>query len=741
MSDQVERMCRLLEASQQWSDEAIKTLTEAQARLEAEIVELRRSAGATRNTQAHENLDSNRSDVLVDRVNPPPHNTNPGNGQSQAIPPSSGTDGRQAPTSGTQGRAEAEPAGPAQPTTDVRPQHTVPQVAHDSPSEGRVPSICFLDSWKEDMMREMMQKFSDGRSAYATDHLDLVSRTTEKSPFSEWIMNEPKPRNFIIPSLPTFNGKGDPLNHLFQFQQKMALEANNEAIQCKVFSTTFSGPALLWFRQLKARSLNSFNDLRRSFLQQYSTNREAPRTMVDLYRIEQGENEHPKAYLQRFIDLVHQIHDVDPLTAANLFVKRLQVGSLLHENLTMTPPYDMADVQTRAEGVFRVLEFQERAQKKTALISAPPANNPPPPARDDKRKRNQKDHTKEGKRPRQDRQPSRYPSFEYTVPQEVIYEENKDRPIWREPYKINTPSDRRDKSRYCLFHKDHGHTIAECHNLNNQIQALMRSGRLTQYIKETGEPGASRQNTASAPAPPTSDPVHTASDSTPEPLKQVPMIHRIVEPTDNQEHATKIHKRMEERVKRYKSLGHVVNLVTSEERSYTASAVTFTDEDLKGVHLPHDDPLVISLQVDHCQLGRVLIDGGSGVDILFWEAFQKMGLEEDQIRPSTMPILGFNSHRVYPKGVVRLTVVAAERALPVDFLIIDSTTSYNAIMGRGWIHRMHGVVSTLHQVMRCQSLNGRYTVDIKGCQKQAKKCFLTLKEINSSASHEDSPDK
>ncbi|XP_062104155.1 uncharacterized protein LOC133815317 [Humulus lupulus] len=200
---------------------------------------------------------------------------------------------------------------------------------------------------------------------------------------------------------------------------------------------------------------------------------------------------------------------------------------------------------------------------------------------------------------------------------------------------------------------------------------------------------------------------------------------------------------MEERVKRYKSLGHVVNLVTSEDRSYPASAITFTDDDLKGVHLPHDDPLVISLQVDHCQLGRVLIDGGSGVDILFWEAFQKMGLEENQIRPSTMPILGFNSQRVYPKGVVRLTVVAAKRALPVDFLIIDSTTSYNAIMGRNWIHRMQGVVSTLHQVMRCQSLNGRYTVDIKGCQKQAKKCFLTLKEINSSGttSHDNSPEK
>ncbi|XP_062099828.1 uncharacterized protein LOC133805678 [Humulus lupulus] len=234
-----------------------------------------------------------------------------------------------------------------------------------------------------------------------------------------------------------------------------------------------------------------------------------------------------------------------------------------------------------------------------------------------------------------------------------------------------------------------------------------------------------------------------ATTSSQEPLKKIPMIHEIAELIKEQEQASKIHRRMEERVKRYRSLGHTVNLVTSEDRCYPASAITFTEDDLRGVHLPHDDPLVISLQVDHCQLGRVLIDGCSGVDILFWEAFQKMGLEESQIRPYVAPILGFNSQRVYPKGVVRLNAVAAERTLPMDFLIVDSITSYNAIMGRSWIHRMQGVVSTLHQVMRCHSPNSRYTIDIKGCQKQAKKCFLTLKEINDfgTSSPDDNPTK
>ncbi|XP_062114358.1 uncharacterized protein LOC133825434 [Humulus lupulus] len=200
---------------------------------------------------------------------------------------------------------------------------------------------------------------------------------------------------------------------------------------------------------------------------------------------------------------------------------------------------------------------------------------------------------------------------------------------------------------------------------------------------------------------------------------------------------------MEERVKRYRSLGHTVNFVTAEERCYPTVSITFTEEDLQEVHLPHDNPLVIKLEVDRCQLGRVLVDGGSEVDILFWEAFQKMGLEESQIKPSVAPIMGFNSQRLYPKGSIKLNVVTAKCNLEVNFLIIDSITSYNAIMGRNWIHRMQGVVSTFHQVMHCQSPNGHYTINVKGCQRQENKCYLTLKEINKmdTSAFEDDPTK
>ena len=86
-----------------------------------------------------------------------------------------------------------------------------------------------------------------------------------------------------------------------------------------------------------------------------------------------------------------------------------------------------------------------------------------------------------------------------------------------------------------------------------------------------------------------------------------------------------------------------------------------------------------------------------------------MGPDEDMLVPVEGPLVAFNGTRVFPKRITRLMVHAVKRTPPVNFLIIESRSAFNAIMGRAWIHAMHGVVLTLNQVMRCQSLDRRYT--------------------------------
>ena len=73
-----------------------------------------------------------------------------------------------------------------------------------------------------------------------------------------------------------------------------------------------------------------------------------------------------------------------------------------------------------------------------------------------------------------------------------------------------------------------------------------------------------------------------------------------------------------------------------------------------------------------------------------------MVLDEHTLVPTKSPLVAFDGTQVFPKGITRLIVHAAERTLPMNFLVIESRYAFNAIMGRGWIHVMHGVVSTLH---------------------------------------------
>ena len=94
----------------------------------------------------------------------------------------------------------------------------------------------------------------------------MATQGVNKSPFTEWIVEEPKLKDLVVPSFKQFDGKSDPVNHIFNFQQKMALEIRNKAILCKVFSTTLIRPALAWFKQLPEKSVDSFKDLCTQFI-------------------------------------------------------------------------------------------------------------------------------------------------------------------------------------------------------------------------------------------------------------------------------------------------------------------------------------------------------------------------------------------------------------------------------------------------------------------------------------------
>ena len=71
-------------------------------------------------------------------------------------------------------------------------------------------------------------------------------------------------------------------------------------------------------------------------------------------------------------------------------------------------------------------------------------------------------------------------------------------------------------------------------------------------------------------------------------------------------------------------------------------------------------------------VSRVLVDGGSSSDILFWDAFQRMGIKEEEIRPIKTSLHSFNGAEVKPLRVIALPVYVADQIVDVKFLVVDT---------------------------------------------------------------------
>ena len=118
--------------------------------------------------------------------------------------------------------------------------------------------------------------------------------------------------------------------------------------------------------------------------------------------------------------------------------------------------------------------------------------------------------------------------------------------------------------------------------------------------------------------------------------------------------------------------------------------ITFTDEDARRVHHPHNNAIIITLLITDYTTRWVLVDNGSLVDILYYPTFQQMRLERDQLRPINSPLVRFGGMKVQHVSTITLPIVVGaypqQIAKEVNFLIVDYSSSYNAIIGQPTIN-------------------------------------------------------
>ncbi|KAF8104472.1 hypothetical protein N665_0172s0102 [Sinapis alba] len=135
--------------------------------------------------------------------------------------------------------------------------------------------------------------------------------------------------------------------------------------------------------------------------------------------------------------------------------------------------------------------------------------------------------------------------------------------------------------------------------------------------------------------------------------------------------------------------------------------ITFYDLDLTDIDYPHNDPMLVKLQIGTCKVTRVLIDTGSSVDLIFRQTLIKMMVDLKDIKPSSWVLTGFNGSSTTLLGTIRLNVFVGGVSKIIKFFVIDTETQYNAILGTPWLYLMKAVSSTDHQCVKFPTKEGK----------------------------------
>ena len=158
-------------------------------------------------------------------------------------------------------------------------------------------------------------------------------------------------------------------------------------------------------------------------------------------------------------------------------------------------------------------------------------------------------------------------------------------------------------------------------------------------------------------------------------------------------------------------------------------AIIFTNEDARWLHHPYNDAIVITLAIANYTTRRVLIDNGSLANILYYPTFQQMRINKEILRrPVSVLLIRFGGMKVLPVGIISLPVMVGSYPWQinkeVNFLVVDCSSSYNAIIGWLTLNNWRAATSTYHLSVKFPTEYG--IGEVQGDQLAARECYLAM---------------
>ncbi|GKB11766.1 reverse transcriptase domain-containing protein [Tanacetum coccineum] len=122
----------------------------------------------------------------------------------------------------------------------------------------------------------------------------------ETDPFTPRIRYFDFPRTRMPSHIKTYDGSEDPEDHLKIFQAATKKECWAMPTWCHMFNSTLTGNARVWFDDLPKESIDSYDDLREVFLENYLQQKKCIKDPVEIHNIKQREGESTEEFVRRY---------------------------------------------------------------------------------------------------------------------------------------------------------------------------------------------------------------------------------------------------------------------------------------------------------------------------------------------------------------------------------------------------------------------------------------------------------
>ena len=189
-----------------------------------------------------------------------------------------------------------------------------------------------------------------------------------KSPLTCRIEGASLPQQFNQPTFSLYNGRTDPVEHVSHFNQKMAVHSKDEALMCKIFSSSLGPMAMRWFNGLRANSIDSFKKLTQSFGARFITCSRVPLPLGSLLSMSMQEGETLKVYSDKYWEMFNEIDESYDDVAISTFKAGLPAEHDLRKSLTGKPVTSIRLLMDKIDKYRRIEEDQLQGKGKAKVI-------------------------------------------------------------------------------------------------------------------------------------------------------------------------------------------------------------------------------------------------------------------------------------------------------------------------------------------------------------------------------------